>query len=211
MTTISTKKKPAAKKPARKTAPSASKKTTAEAAAALEGGADVGEETVVTPRAKRARKAPSEPKTPAAPPRVTTVHGPTTVHHGDDADRATVDRVLPILEALQVNKHVVPYLLACSEGAMHLSIALPGQNVPYADLPGLTLTVDPYTLDVRLDAIPLGPLDVDLLEIGGTTLLECLRAEPGGEITPLGWRKDWQPHLAMMAGVVADAHAATRN
>ena len=124
---------------------------------------------------------------------------------------ATVERVLPILEGLQINKHVVPYLLACSEGAMHLSIALPGQNVPYTDLPGLTFTVDPYTLDVSLDAIPLGPLGVDLLEIGGTALLECLRAEPGGEITPLGWRKDWQPHLAMMAGVVADAHAATRD
>lgn len=211
MTTTTTKKKPAARKPARRATPVAPKKTTAKTAAALEDGATIGEDVAVAPKAKRAKKAPSEPKAPAALPRVTTVHGPTTVHHGDDADRATVERVLPILEGLQINKHVVPYLLACSEGAMHLSIALPGQNVPYTDLPGLTFTVDPYTLDVSLDAIPLGPLGVDLLEIGGTALLECLRAEPGGEITPLGWRKDWQPHLAMMAGVVADAHAATRN
>lgn len=208
MTTTTTKKKPAAKKPAKRTA---TKKATSKAVAAAVLDDGIEAEAATEPKPKRAKKAPAEPKAPAVPPRITTTHGPTTVHHGDADDLAIVERVLPTLEALQINKHVVPYLLACSQGAMHLSIAMPGQNVPYSELPGLTFTIDRETLDVSLDAIPLGPLGVDLIETGGLVLLEALRPDEGGEITPLGWRKDWEPRLAMMAGVVADAHAATRH
>jgi len=207
MTTTTTKKKPTAKT-ARKAAP---KKTNAKALAAAETIDGAIDDEAAAPKAKRAKKAPSEPKAPAAPPRITTTHGPTTVHHGDADDLAAVERVLPTLEALQINKHVVPYLLACSHGAMHLSIAMPGQNLPYSDLPGLTLTVDPYTLETSLDAVRLGILDVDLIETGGLVLLEALRPSAGEAVTPLGWRKDWETHLAMMADVVAGAHAATRH
>lgn len=204
MTTTTTKKKTAAKKPAAKRA---TKKPAPKVASVAVDG--ITGEPVEAAKPKRAKKAPAEPKAPAAAPRVTGVHGATTVHHGDDADLAIVQRVLPTLDTVQANGNVVPYLLACSQGAMHLSIALPGQNVPYSDLPGLTLTVDAATLDVDLDGIALGGLDVDLIDIGGAALLECLRPLQGAEVNSLGWRKDWETHLAMVAGVVAGARAQT--
>jgi hypothetical protein len=203
MTTTTTKKrtakKSAVKRPAKKAAPRV-------ASVAVDG---ITGEPVATAKPKRAKKAPTEPKAPAAATRVTSVHGTTTVHHSDEADLAIVQRVLPTLETVQANGNVVPYLLACSQGAMHLSIALPGQNLPYSDLPGLTLTVDPETLHVDLDGIHLGALDVDLIDIGGSALLESLRPLEGAEVNNLGWRKDWESHLAMVAGVVADARAQT--
>jgi hypothetical protein len=202
MTTTTTKKtakKPAAKRPTSKAAPKV-------ASVAVD---ETTGEPVAAAKPKRAKKAPPEPKAPAAAPRVTSIHGTTTVHHGDDADHAIVQRVLPTVEAVEANGNVVPYLLACSQGAMHLSIALPGQNLPYSDLPGLTLTIDPETLDVDLDGIPLGALDVDLIDIGGAALLESLRPLEGAEVNNLGWRKDWESHLAMVAGVVASARAHT--
>lgn len=203
MTTTTTKKKTAKKSAVKRSAKKAAPKVASVAVDEITG------EPVAAGKPKRAKKAPAEPKAPAAAPRVTSVHGATTVHHGDDADHAVVQRVLPTLEAVQANGNVVPYLLACSQGTMHLSIALPGQNLPYSDLPGLTLTVDPATLDVDLDGIRLGALDVDLIDIGGAALLESLRPLEGAEVNNLGWRKDWETHLAMVAGVVASARAQT--
>lgn len=174
-----------------------------------------GEAVVVALGAKPAKaKKPAAPKGPPAPfvdPRTRVERGATVVHY-DDEGRTAIDRLLPLVDAVQAAGDLVVYNVSHSDGTVYLGIALPGQNAPYSEMPGLMIGVDARSDQASFDHTPLGLATADLVRDAALDMLATLRGGDGDEQkTPLGWRQDWQLHAHAAAESVAERHSATRH